>query len=431
MVENSNPKIVKVNLYMKLLKNPYIVAMVTKINIVVLTFINSVIINRYLGPTLMGEYSYIVNVVNILSLILALSFTQALPYFMKKYGNEVEKDFVNIIYVQAGLYLIIALLINLIYPNEFIMTIMVLGIITQFYQQISFVAIIKNLNQKNILTIINTVIYTFFLFIVLLMDNINKLNIIIYAYVLKMLLGIALHVFKQRIFPIQRTIKVTMIKEILFFSFFPAVTSLLITLNYRIDIIILEFFVNFTNIGIYSLAVTLAGMLWIIPDAFKDVLFNKTAKSDSIKDIVFSIKFNTYISVIVIIVFLIIGKHFISIIYGIEYINSYYVTLLLLIGNIPMVFFKMINTLYISNGKQKMAMYILLLAVVSNVIGNILLIPIFSIEGAAIASILSYSITGIVFLLSFKRNYDISLNSIILLSSDEIHKFKYIIRRKR
>lgn len=33
--------------------------------------------------------------------------------------------------------------------------------------------------------------------------------------------------------------------------------------------------VDFGDIGIYSLAVNLGGQLWLIPDAFKDVLFNK------------------------------------------------------------------------------------------------------------------------------------------------------------
>ena len=71
-----------------------------------------------------------------------------------------------------------------------------------------------------------------------------------------------------------------MTREVLKFSFFPMLTSLLTILNYNMDVIILNFFVENREIGLYSLAVTFASMLWIIPDAFKDVLFNKTAQND-------------------------------------------------------------------------------------------------------------------------------------------------------
>lgn len=99
---------------------------------------------------------------------------------------------------------------------------------------------------------------------------------------------------------------------------------LMTTLNYNIDIIILKYYSSYSAVGIYSVGVTLATMIWIIPDAFKEVLFSKTSKDDSIKEIIVSIKLNLYICSIIIVSFLFLGKIFIYIAYGQEYVNRFY-----------------------------------------------------------------------------------------------------------
>ncbi|MGG1687206.1 polysaccharide biosynthesis C-terminal domain-containing protein [Pseudalkalibacillus sp. NRS-1564] len=416
---------------MKFLKNIYVISVLTKINIVFFTFIGSILLNRFLGPTLKGEYSYIINYVSIISLILTFSITKALPFYMKQYGKEIEKQFINFIYFLTLLYVFVTLAIYYYFDSKTLLIILLFSIFSQFYQQISFIAMIKNLYWKSILNQIEVIVYTIILFITFFSDTNSNLDIIFLAYGFKIIFGISLYIFKFRIYPNKVGLNLVRFKEIMIFGFFPTVSALLITLNYKVDVIILEKYVSYYDLGLYSLGVTLAGMLWIIPDAFKDVLFNKTARNDSIKDIVFSIKFNIYISLVVFLGFLLFGNFFIKNIYGVDFAGAYSVVLILFLGNVPMIFFKMINTLYIAKGKQKIAMFILSIAVILNVISNFVLIPLFSIEGAALSSVISYMLCGMIFLRIFVKEYEIKLRDIFKLNVNELDRIKLGRRGKK
>lgn len=409
-----------------LVKNIYFVSIISKLIIVGVSFISSIIVNRYLGPDLKGQYAYIFNWVAMISLILNLGIGQSYTFFKRSMKETVKQDFINIYFFQLYVYLLITAIINVFYNDLFLNVILMLGILTQFNSQIGFMALILNINKRNLLTIFISIFYILFLSVVFLCTKTN-LNYIIIAYVIKIILDNTLIIVQNKIIPNSFLINKQLLKKVLVFSFFPLITSLLITFNYNIDMIILKRFVSYNEIGIYSVGVGLAGMLWIIPDAFKEVLFNKTSRSDAIIDIKFSIKFNIYLCLIVIIGFIIIGRKFIYIIYGKEFIDSYSVSVLLLIGSIPMVFFKMINTLYISIGKQKLAFYILLVSFLVNIAANFVFIPLMGIEGSAIASIFSYSICGFIFLLSFMEDYKIGFKEMLFFDDYEKLKIKSLI----
>ena len=51
--------------------------------------------------------------------------------------------------------------------------------------------------------------------------------------------------------------------------------------NYRLDVLILSFFLGVGAVGIYATAVTVAEMLWYVPEAIATVLFPKTAASST------------------------------------------------------------------------------------------------------------------------------------------------------
>lgn len=376
-----------------------------------------------------GQYAYILNYVGILALILNLGIGQSYTFFRKNIGERVKQDYVNIFYYQLYIYILIILIINLFLNNKVLNIILVASILAQFNSQVAFMALVININKRNVITIFTTLLYTITLFYIYFFTEKN-LEYVIIAYVFRVIVDIVIIIIKNQIYPTTIFIDVKFLKKILKFSFFPMVTSLLIVFNYSIDIIILKQFVSFNELGIYSVGVALAGMLWLIPDAFKDVLFNRTAKNDSIEQVKFGIKFNVYLSTIIIIGFTLFGKQFLNIIYGQEYIGAYSVSLLLFLGCIPMIFFKMINTLYISIGNQKFAFYILMIAVFGNIIANYLLIPIRGIEGAAIASVISYSICGIIFLVSFIKKYNIKAKDIIFLNVNERSKLKSILKKR-
>lgn len=410
-------------------KNAYVISIISKICIIIFSFLSSIMLTRYLGPNLKGQYSYLFSYIGILTLVLNLGIGQSYTFFKKSMGEEVKQDFINIYYFQLLIYILILSIINIFYRNYIFNIILLISIINQFDSQIGFMALIINVNKRNIISIVTVVFYTILLsFIYFGLDK--NLNYVLIAFILKLIFDIVYVIIKNKIVPTTIFINIKLLKKIFPLGFFTMITSILIIFNYNIDIIILKKFVDYSNIGIYSVGVALAKMLWIVPDAFKDVLFNKTAKNDSIEDIKFGIKFNIYFCIAIIIAFSIFGKNFIILCYGKEFIQAYNVTLLLFLGSIPMILFKLINTLFISIGKQKFSFFVLLFSVLGNVIANFLLIPIMNIEGAALASITSYSVCGYIFLLSFMKKYNISIKEIFLFSMSEKLKIKSILKLK-
>ena len=96
------------------------------------------------------------------------------------------------------------------------------------------------------------------------------------------------------------------------------------------------------------------------------------------------------------------GKFIITLLYGKEYLNSYLVTTILFFGCISLTFFKILQPVFIADGNQVNACIYLSISVIINIIANYLLIPHMDFIGASIASVISYSICGGLFLIKYR-----------------------------
>ena len=220
-------------------------------------------------------------------------------------------------------------------------------------------------------------------------------------------------------------------KKILFEGFLPMLSNLLIILNYKIDVVMLNAFkIDYSLIGLYSLGLSISEYMWIIPDIFKDVVQKRTAKDNSIQTINFSLRCSSSIVLLCFFILLIIGKRTFGFVFGNEYIESYMITVVLFIGVYCMILYKIIGQLFISDNKSKQYFIILLIGAIINVVCNYSLIPKVNIYGAAIASVLSYSIIGLVFLGMYLYQYKTKIKDVFLLKKEDILKLKNIIIHK-
>ena len=179
-------------------------------------------------------------------------------------------------------------------------------------------------------------------------------------------------------------------------------------------------------IGLYSVGVSIAEYAWIVPDIFKEVIINKTARNDSIEDVKFSLRVSSTFLIIVFLIVLFLGKLILQILFGTEYVDAYYVTVIIFTGIYAMTYCKIIGTLFIAKGKQKFYCNTLLAGTIANVIINYLVIPKWNIYGAAIATVISYTIVGGVFIFEFKRLYNNKLRDILCMRKED---FSIIIKR--
>jgi O-antigen/teichoic acid export membrane protein len=407
----------------KLLDNQYIFSLITKGVLVILGILSSVFINRYLGPSLRGEYAYTLNIINITVLILNLGIYQSYPYFRRKNSVDIKEKYFNIVLQQFIMYMLIGTFLSIFFSNLQLTIIFTLTPLMILTTQLNFVALIENINLRNKLNIGNQIFYIFLLLIVFLFMPQNILFVFIALYVKDIV--IITRIIKKYGFKVSlKKFEIKLMIETIKFGVFPMLSALLITMNYNIDIIMLKFFVDFKNIGYYSVGVALANQVWLIPDAFKDVLFSKTAKSDAIEDIKLSIKTNLYVSAVIIFLIVFWGRAVLTILYGIEYLPAYSVTVLILTGLIPMIFYKMIISLFNAKGMQKLSFGILFASVILNIGSNLMLIPIYGILGAAFSSVLSYTLCGVLFTYIFMREFKVKFKQLLLFDKNEIGRLK-------
>lgn len=180
------------------------------------------------------------------------------------------------------------------------------------------------------------------------------------------------------------------------------IVMLLISMNYSVDTIMLRQLSDSYHTGIYSVGMAFSNMFLLIPDAFKEVLFGDSTKKSFTKDVaISSIKVSLLALSIIFVGFVVFGKFAITLFYGVEYLPSYQITLVLFLGSISMVFFKILQPVYIAYGKQNKAAVILTASAVLNIVVNYILIPKYQSMGAAIASAISYTLCGVVFLVDY------------------------------
>ena len=205
------------------------------------------------------------------------------------------------------------------------------------------------------------------------------------------------------------------------FGFISMVTTLMLTLNYRVDTLMMGYLYHIpdTEIGFYSLGVSLSEYGWLIPDAFREVLFSRTAKDDAIEEVTMSMKVNFYLTLLMILGILLLGRPVIRILAGAEYLPAYPVTVMLIAGIIPMSYFKIIGTLLLAQGKKGVYLGMLSASVLVNILCNMLTIPLWGKMGAAVASVVSYAVAGLVFLGYYLRTYSIPLSAVFVFSPAE------------
>lgn len=374
-------------------------------------FVSTIFINRTLTTELKGEYAYIINMVSLLAIVGSLGLDLLYLEYKKRYGDSVLSSFLGLTLISSAFFVVVALISLCPYGNKEISYIFLLTAGHILYQNISIFACVYNVQWRNITLLAVQIVYDFSL-VLLFVFNVVDVGFFLIAYLLNDL-------FVCLFFIIECKMKVSWvflrnaedgwkknISVILSKGFRAMLISLLIAFNYNLDVIMLrKFNCDFSLIGIYSVGVTLSNIVLLVPDAFKEVLLGKVVRENSVKTIRQYIKISIVFMLVMLLGFGVLGKFFIRSFYGEEYVEAYYITLILFVGDIFMCLYKIIHPLFIADGKRKNVLLFLLIAVVFNFVMNVFTIPKYSIYGAAVSSVGSYFVTGVLFYFYFINEY--------------------------
>ena len=404
-------------------KNEYVVAIITKILMVLIGLGESVLIARYLGADLRGQVSYINSISQTAFIIATLGIYAAYPYFRKKIDkNELINRIMSITIIMFIFYLVVAIILSIIFNTniEYICIFCIVPIL--FYDKVvAFLWMIEEPNKRNFVVLIcNIIKLLYFVFLYLFAER----NIVlgVSTLVIAPIVESIYFTFKLKFKFSFKNLDFKNTFQLISYGFLPMLAVLLTTLNYRIDVIMLRQSSNvlLAEVGIYSIGITLAEKVLLISDAVKEILLSKLAKGKGENEVAKVMRICFVISIAIALCITIISKMFISILYGDEYIGAEVVTNISVWGTIFMVFFKMISQYNVVNHKQKYNVIFLVMAIILNIILNSIFIPIFGINGAALATTIGYLFSSLMFIVYFHKISQIKYRDLIIINKSDI-----------
>ena len=412
--------------------NDYVFTIFTKIMAVLIGLIASSFSNRFLGPELKGQLGQISSMISIVAVTANFGLYQPYPYYKRQGEPDVLDKFLRIFLLQFVLYTVVGI-IGATVLNSFALTaVCLIAPIQVLANQLSFMIMVEDVKFKN--TIFFTARITNTLITILAFYTMNRTIMVSLALVVVGdLITVIMALYRMKRMPNPLRADLRFAAKIVPFGIVSMITTLMVTLNYRVDTLMMGYMFGIADaeIGFYTLGVSLSEYGWLIPDAFREVLFSRTAKDDAIGEVTMSMKVNLYLTLCMIAGILLLGKPVIWLLAGAEYLPAYPVTVLLIAGIIPMSYFKIIGTLLLAQGKKYTYLGMLTLSVVANILCNMFTIPLWGKMGAAAASVVSYTVAGGCFLAYYLHSYDIPARDVFLFKPEEIARLKGMIGKVR
>jgi O-antigen/teichoic acid export membrane protein len=213
-------------------------------------------------------------------------------------------------------------------------------------------------------------------------------------------------------------------------------------LNYRLDIFILSAVAARSTVGVYSIAVSVTALGWILPNAFQTVLFPRVASMDAAAragridaeasdavaaqavrhSVLIVVPIGVLSGVLILLV---------PLIYGPSFEGSVGLGFILIPGVAIAVIAKVASAVSSGRGFPRYALYTGAISVPATLAWYLILIPSFRATGAALASTLSYVLTTVVTVFYFRRATGISFRRAMIPRQSDLADYFDAFRSAR
>lgn len=216
-------------------------------------------------------------------------------------------------------------------------------------------------------------------------------------------------------------------------GFIFALAIFILQLNYKIDIVFLESMVSNSEVGIYSVGVTLAELIWQVPAAISTVLFARTANSSSndaaSKRTAKLLRISLLPLVVLSLLLWVFSPFLVNLFYGIDFIEAGSVIRLLLPGIVMMVLHQVLYADISGKGQPLLVLNIYVVTLIINVILNMILIPQMGINGAALSSTISYIVGAVGISRKYKKFSGLNYSDFFILKKEDVELIINKIKR--
>jgi O-antigen/teichoic acid export membrane protein len=329
-------------------------------------YVIRIILGRYYGPDVLGEFSYILSLSMILGSFIILGMHQGLNRIIPLVNIKESICYLKGAYFISFIaFVFVTMIVFLIdYDNNKIFYSLFIAIFFVLIRlQVSFFSALRERNIGIISQEIVNKFIKFFIFLLLINLLGEYSDFIGKSLLISFLLAyfIIQNIISRKIGPCNCVIH-DKLKYILLVSLPLIIPTIAQQLNGRVEFLILDYYgVNLNDIGLYSASLSIAQIILIpagvitfsLTANFVKIIAKK-AKSKKIKKLILSKMFeNGLISLLIVILFFLFGEYFIHLTFGREFLSIYKVTLILIISKSIFAITMPIINLLIGTGRAR------------------------------------------------------------------------------
>jgi O-antigen/teichoic acid export membrane protein len=368
----------------------------------------SVILARILGPEGKGIYSLAILVPTLIISFLNMSISTSTVYFIGKGDHALEKLFGNNI-VLAGLLGGIGMLsaagVVVLFQSTFLKEVplqylFLATCIIPFSFAFNYLSSILWGLQKfvkyNLIIVLRSLFFLFLVAIALISLKKGVFGALSAEIISFILVVILVTLLLGRTIKPSLTLDKEYMKNLWSYGTKVHIGNILAFLNYRLDMFLINFFLNPLAVGYYSIAVAIAEKLALLSESASIVLFPRvTSETDEEQRKKFTpiVARNTFfITLIGAIIIYFVSNKILLLLFSDLYLKSVMSLQILLPGIVASAACRVLANDIAARGKPLHNSCLALVTVIVNLVLNILWIPVYGIEGAALASMISYSI---------------------------------------
>lgn len=250
------------------------------------------------------------------------------------------------------------------------------------------------IRRQNFILLVFSLAYVFFLIVLLMFLKLHLKGAIIAWIIALFIMTITgfISIFKEKGISLKEFDR-GFIKQLLFFGTKAHFGNVLKDLAYRGDMFLVGYFLVSSFVGYYSIAVGLAEAIWILPEALGNVLLPNVSRSTHEKSKIITAKVSRvsfFFCFLACLILAPLSRWVVVLFFGQEFSPAASCLRFLLPGILALSVWKVLSNDLIGRGHPLKYSFTSLLALVIMIFLDILLIPRFGINGAAIASSISY-----------------------------------------
>ncbi|MFW6038432.1 MAG: flippase [Candidatus Saliniplasma sp.] len=404
----------------------------------IIGIISGILFPRLLGPDQWGLWSITIGLVWLLAPLAQVAMSTTLTTYISKYKGNKEKvsSYVNSAYfvailsgfiVSITLILLSDYLASSVFQDDRLKIFLLLAAGIIFFDQLNIINRdyyrgYKDFKRYNIFKLIPSLSILVLTLSLLMIYSYRAIYLVISHVSIASLFCILVLIYmfrKEETFKLFKLPKKNVTKKVLKFGVPLIFTMTFMTIMKSMDRVIIGYFLETSDVGVYSVAAGIPLMIGSMFAPISTVLLptfsereSKGESSELILKEVFS--FLLFISIPLIIFIILFSQDILLIVFGEEYVLG---AMVLSLTSIEIFLFsgeRLLGASVVASERTTRYALGMGISAISNISMNIILIPIWGIEGAAIATVLSFLILFIVIISLSKKEYRFNVSQLDL-----------------